>query len=279
MKKIVLASLIALSSQLALAASTQDTINPEFAKIEEMVKANNMAGAYQALEKLAKSGNPQAMYNLAYLTQTGQGTAKNEKKAIQLYQDAANKGYPVAHYVLAKNYVTGTLGLSQDINKAKQHFEAASKLGFDDATVEYAVLLFSENKPESEKLALKKLEPLVKKGNYQAIHAQALYDISTGFKNKQEAPIQKGLNSIQDLAKKGYIPALMAVGNMFANGNIIPQNLPEAKKIFTALAKENVPQAKESLAMVDKMIADQAKAPAATAAVKNKSLLQKNTLN
>ena len=279
MKKIVLASLIALSSQLALAATTQDTVNPEFAKIEEMVKANNMAGAYQALEKLAKSGNPQAMYNLAYLTQTGQGTAKNEKKAIQLYQDAANKGYPVAHYVLAKNYVTGTLGLPQDINKAKQHFEAASKLGFDDATVEYAVLLFSENKPESEKLALKKLEPLVKKGNYQAIHAQALYDISTGFKNKQEAPIQKGLNSIQDLAKKGYIPALMAVGNMFANGNIIPQNLPEAKKIFTALAKENVPQAKESLAMVDKMIADQAKAPAATAAVKNKSLLQKNTLN
>ena len=268
MKKIVLASLIALSSQFALAATTQDTTNPEFAKIEEMVKANNMTGAYQALEKLAKSGNPQAMYNLAYLTQTGQGTAKNEKKAIQLYQDAANKGYPVAHYVLAKNYVTGTLGLPQDINKAKQHFEAASKLGFDDATVEYAVLLFSENKPESEKLALKKLEPLVKKGNYQAIHAQALYDISTGFKNKQEAPIQKGLNSIQDLAKKGYIPALMAVGNMFANGNIIPQNLPEAKKIFTALAKENVPQAKESLAMVDKMIADQAKAPAATAAVK-----------
>ena len=279
MKKLVLASLIALTSQLALAATTQETINPEFAKIEEMVKANNMSGAYQTLEKLAKSGNPQAMYNLAYLTQTGQGTAKNEKKAIQLYQDAANKGYPVAHYVLAKNYVTGTLGLPQDINKAKQHFEAASKLGFDDATVEYAVLLFSENKPESEKLALKKLEPLVKKGNYQAIHAQALYDISTGFKNKQEAPIQKGLNSIQDLAKKGYIPALMAVGNMFANGNIIPQNLPEAKKIFTALAKENVPQAKESLAMVDKMIADQAKAPAATAAVKNKSLLQKNTLN
>ncbi len=199
------------------------------------------------------------MYNLAYLTQTGQGTAKNEKKAIQLYQDAANKGYPVAHYVLAKNYVTGTLGLPQDINKAKQHFEAASKLGFDDATVEYAVLLFSENKPESEKLALKKLEPLVKKGNYQAIHAQALYDISTGFKNKQEAPIQKGLNSIQDLAKKGYIPALMAVGNMFANGNIIPQNLPEAKKIFTALAKENVPQAKESLAQVETMMANQAK--------------------
>lgn len=46
MKKLVLASLIALTSQLALAATTQDTINPEFAKIEEMVKANNMTGAF-----------------------------------------------------------------------------------------------------------------------------------------------------------------------------------------------------------------------------------------
>ena len=57
----------------------------------------------------------------------------------------------------------------------------------------------------------------------------------------------------------------MAVGNMFANGNIVPQNLPEAKKIFTALAKENVPQAKASLATVDKMIAEQAKNPAPAA--------------
>ena len=123
--------------------------------------------------------------------------------------------------------------------------------------------LFSENKPESDKAGLAKLDPLVKKGNYQAIHAKALYDISTGFKNKDEKPIQQGLNSIQDLAKKGYIPALMAVGNMFTNGNIIPQNLPEAQKIFTALAKENVPQAKESLATVNKMIAEQAKNPKA----------------
>ena len=66
---------------------------------------------------------------------------------------------------------------------------------------------------------------------------------------------------MQDLAQSGYIPALMAVGNMFTNGKIVPQNLVEAKKIFSALAKENVPQAKESLAVVDKMIAETAKNP------------------
>ena len=266
MKKIIFASLIALSSHRAFAAEAAPAaIDPAFAKIEEMVKAKNMTGAYQELDKLAKTGNAQAIYNLGYLTQTGQGTAKDEKKAVKLYEQAASKGYPVANYVLGKNYATGTLGLKTDITKAKQYLSKASAQGFDDATLDLAVLLFSENKPASDKEGLQKLEPLIKKGNYQAIHAKALYNISLGFKNKTEAPIKEGLQSIQELAQKGYIPALLAVGNMLTNGNIIPQNLPEAKKIFAALAKDNVPQAKESLAIVDKMIAEQAKAPAKTA--------------
>jgi hypothetical protein len=37
------------------------SIDPEFVKIEAMVKANNLTGAYRALEKLAKQGNAQAL--------------------------------------------------------------------------------------------------------------------------------------------------------------------------------------------------------------------------
>lgn len=117
MKKIILASIIALSSNFALAETAKPSIDPAFAKIETLVKAKDMKGAYQELDKLAKTGNPQAIYNLGYLTQTGQGTAKDEKKAIKLYEESANKGYPVANYVLGKNYMAGTLGLKQDINK------------------------------------------------------------------------------------------------------------------------------------------------------------------
>lgn len=260
MKKIMLAALLGLSAHLSYAAEADQSA--EFAQIEKMVEAHNYKAAYDALSKLANTGNPQAIYNLGYLTQTGQGTAKDEKKAIQLYQQAATKGYPVAHFVLGKNYAGGTLGLPQDLAKAKQHLKTASDLKFDDATVDYAVLLFSESKPESDKEALARLNPLIQKGHYQAIHAKALYDISTGFKTKQEAPIQKGLKSIQELAGKGYIPALMAVANMLTNGNLVEQNLPEARKIFAELSKSNVPYAKESLAEVDKMLAEQKKAPA-----------------
>ena len=55
----------------------------------------------------------------------------------------------------------------------------------------------------------------------------------------------------------------MALATMMANGNIIPQNLPQAKQIFTELAKQNVPNARESLASVEKIIAEKNKQAAA----------------
>lgn len=263
MKKILCGALLALASSVTFSAAP--SVGPEFTKVQELIKAQNFNAAYQELERLSKSGNAQATYNLAYLTQAGQGTKQDNKKAVQLYEQAGAKGYALANYVLAQNYATGGLGLLKNEKKSREYLEKAAAQGFDDAIVELAVVLFSEGKDSSDKLALQKLDPLIKKGSYPAIHAKALYDISVGFKTKKEAPIKTGLTSIQDLGKKGYIPALMAIGNMFVNGNIVPQNLPEAKKIFTTLAQQNVPQAKQGLDVVNKMIAENAKKPAAKA--------------
>jgi len=266
MKKILFATLLALSCANTFAADpAKNTVDPAFAKAQSLIQAKDYTAAYQELDRLGKAGNAQALYNLGYLTQMGQGTAKDDKKALKYYQDASAKGYPVATYVLAQSYAIGQLGLAKDEKKVREYLEKSSSQGFDDATVELAVLLFSESTPESDKKALQKLDPLIKKGNFPAIHAKALYDITQGFKNKNEASVNQGLTSIQDLAKKGYIPALMAVGNMMTNGNIVDQNLPEAQKIFTALAKDNVPKAKESLEVVNKLIAEQGKKPATPA--------------
>src|SRR5690606_42025293 len=64
-------------------------------------------------------------------------------------------------------------------SKAKQYLEHASAANFDDASVDLAVLLFAENTPASNKIGLQKLQLLITKGNMQAIHAKALYDISS----------------------------------------------------------------------------------------------------
>ena len=269
MKKILLATLLSISCVSAFAAEApQSNVDPAFAKAQELIQAKNYTAAFQELDRLGKAGNAQALYNLGYLTQSGQGTAKNDAKALKYYQDSSAKGYPVASYVLAQSYAVGQLGLPKDPKKMREFLEKSSNQGFDDATVELAVLLFSEGTPASDKLALQKLDPLLKKDFAPAIHAKALYDITEGAKKKNATLINQGLTAIQNLAKKGYIPALMAVGNMMVNGNIIDQNLPEAKKIFSELAKSNVPKAKESLEIVNKLIAEQGKKPAVKAPAK-----------
>jgi hypothetical protein len=80
MKKLVLAAILAVSSQFALANTSNAPVDPQFAKIEEMVNAKNFKGAYDALSKLASQGNAQAIYNLGYLTQTGQGLPRTKKR-------------------------------------------------------------------------------------------------------------------------------------------------------------------------------------------------------
>ncbi|TCM68084.1 TPR repeat protein [Acinetobacter calcoaceticus] len=270
MKKILLASVIAVANIQAYSAQPATLppqgdsieIDPAFEKVKQLIQANDLTGAYKELERLGKTGNAQALYNLAYLNQAGQGTPQNFSKAVQYYEEAGKKGYSIANYVLAQNYATGGLGLKKDDKKSRDYLEKASAQGFSDATVELAVMLFAEGKAQSDKLALQKLDPLLKKGDYQAMHAKALYDISQGYVRKDAKLIEQGISTIQDLGKKGYIPALMAIGNMMTNGNIINQNLPEAKKIFAALAEQNVPQAKESLDAVNQLIAEKAKAPA-----------------
>ncbi len=263
MKKILLASLIALSSSFLHAEAPSTAQDKIFAPVEKLVQAKDYPGAYKELEKIAKTGNAEALYHLAVLTQIGQGTSKDEKKALDLYQQSAKKGHPIANYALAKIYLGGGLGQKQDKQKGKQYLQAAAKVGFEDADVDLAVMLFSENKAESDKQGLAKLAPLIKKNHPQAIYAKALYDINLGFKNKDEKSVKNGLSNIQQLAEKGYIPALIAVGNMFTNGNIIDQDLGKAKEIFTLLAQKNVPNAKESLAAVEKMIAEKAEPAAA----------------
>lgn len=260
MKRILIASLLALSTFSAFAAPEQSGIDPAFAKVQQYLQQKNYTAAYKELDSLAKAGNAQAMYNLGFMTQMGQGTTKDNAKALKLYQDSSDKGYSISSYVLAQSYALGELGLKKDDKKSRQYLEKASSQGLDDATIELAVQNFAEGKNTE---ALQKLDPLLKKGNAQAIHTKALYDIAQGYKNKNETTVKQGLEAIQGLATKGYVPALMAVANMLTNGNIIQQNLPEAQKIYSALAKDNIPNAKESLNVVNKMIADQAKKPAA----------------
>jgi TPR repeat protein len=48
------------------------------------------------LQREAQEGDSDAQYSLAYLYENGLGVPKNETKALELYQQAADQGHPEA---------------------------------------------------------------------------------------------------------------------------------------------------------------------------------------
>lgn len=268
MKKLLIASLIAITSHTALAADPKTSTtksDPAFTKATQLYEAKDYPAAFQEMQRLATTGNKQAIYNLGYMTQLGQGTVKDEKKALQYYQEASNKGYGPASYVLAQAYHKSTLGLTHNPQKYKEYLDKASTQGSDEATVEFADLLFRQGKPEYDQIAIQRLLPLLRKDYYPAKNLKAVYDLGIGVKNKNPFMQQQAVESLKDLAKKNYAPSLMILGNMLANGNIIDQDLEQAKNIFSRLAAANYPNAQESLAKVEEAIVAKKAAPAQAA--------------
>lgn len=267
MKKLLIASLITLASQLSFAADQNGKTNNAdviFAKATQLYEAKNYPAAFQEIQRIAETGNPQAIYNLGSMTQQGLGTTKDEKKALQYYQDASTKGFGKATYTLAQAYHNGELGLAKDNQKYKQFLDKASSQGSEEAIVETANILFRQGKPEYDQIAVQKLIPLLRKNYYPAMHLKAIYDLSLGVKNKNPIMQQQAVESLKDLVKKGYAPSLMVLGNMLANGDIVGQDLQESKAIFTRLDQQNYPNAKESLAKVEEAIAAKKTASAQT---------------
>ncbi len=52
--------------------------------------------AIAKLQRAALAGDSDAQYHLAYLYENGLGVTKDEAKALELYQQAANQGHPTA---------------------------------------------------------------------------------------------------------------------------------------------------------------------------------------
>lgn len=264
MKKLLIASLMTIASHTAFAADAKTSVtksDPLFTKATQLYEAKDYSAAFQEIQRLANAGNTQAIYNLGYMTQVGQGTTKDEKKAFQYYQDASNKGFGKASFTLAQAYNNGDLGITKNDKKYKEFLDKASNQGSEEAIVESANILFRQGKPEYDQMAVQKLLPLLRKNYYPAMHLKAVYDLSIGVKNKNPIMQQQAIESLKDLAKNGYVPSLMILGNMLANGNIIDQDLEQAKNIFSRLAAANYPNAQESLAKVEEAMAAKKAAP------------------
>ena len=94
------------------------------------------------IQKRADAGDPLAIFNLGNSNRYGLlGLEKDEARAVELYECAAELGSKDAHYSLGVLYMKGT-GVEKDMAKAIRHWEAAAMCGhvfarFNLGSVEY----------------------------------------------------------------------------------------------------------------------------------------------
>jgi TPR repeat protein len=99
-----ISTIILITTALSLAACT-DKEDADSTKIKKSVPTATTVTESQIThwQKEANAGDADAQYNLAYIYENGLGVPKDEAKALELYQQAADQGYsPAKNNVNAK---------------------------------------------------------------------------------------------------------------------------------------------------------------------------------
>ena len=99
------------------------------------------AEAVKFLERAAKSGSPEAQFELAKLYERGTGVARDEKRALELYRLAAEQDFADAINDLGFLHYQGGLGLPADPQRALSYFERAADLRHPQAQFNFAALI------------------------------------------------------------------------------------------------------------------------------------------
>jgi TPR repeat protein len=97
--------------------------------------------AVSFLERAAAAGSPEAQFELAKLFERGTGVPVDQKRALELYEAAANQGFADAINDLGFLHYQGGLGLPPNPQKALKFFERAADLRHPQAQFNFAALI------------------------------------------------------------------------------------------------------------------------------------------
>ena len=108
-------------------------LDPESVKLlEDAVFAyteGRFNDAFPVLEKLASTGNLEAIRGLAEMYLRGEGVEANVQAGIKLLRHAADLGHANSAYCLGALYRSGAYGVPRDAEQSKFFFLLAKDLG------------------------------------------------------------------------------------------------------------------------------------------------------
>lgn len=149
------------------------------------------------LEESVKKGDAEAMFNLGWRYQGGDGVKKDMNKAIELFEQSFKLGNKDAMRQLGWIYQYGE---ENDLKKAKEFYETAASFGFVDAINQLGTMyLNGKGVDKNPEKALELFEKAKKLGCVSSINQIAfMYENGVGF----EKNVKKAIELYEEAAKK-----------------------------------------------------------------------------
>lgn len=210
----------------------------------------NIKKGLEYMEAAAAQGNPEIQYELGTMyeedeadedEQEEDGIPKNNIKAREWYQAAADGGHGLAQYWLASIFFN-----AQDYENAIKYYEKAAKQGDTDALF-YLGLIYMKN--EDYKNAFKWFEEGAVQG-----HVQAQYNFA-GFYEKGLGVTQNlnlAMQWYQSAANRGHVKAHTALGMIYEQGTTFKPDLKKAAGYYQYAAEQGEPMAQLKLSLMYK---------------------------
>lgn len=181
----------------------------QFDAAYEAAQSGKYKKAIQIWQNLANKGDAKSQYALGWLYESGQGVKQNYKQAVIWYKKAALQGNEAAQQVLAGMYSRG-LGVQQSYKNALSYYTLAANQG--DAISQFQLGKF--------------------------------YQEGVGTK----ANIEKSLHWYHKAAEQGHINAQISLGSAYQHGRGVKQDYKKAIQYFEDAARQNNALAQYNLA-------------------------------
>lgn len=203
--------------------------------------------ALKEANELAAKNDPQAITLIAELYANGLGVGRDDAKAAQMYQRAADLGDPQAMFALAIFKFMGRGG-PPDHAAGVKLFESAARAGNLFAAYNLGLLyLQGQDVTKDMKRAAELLQTAARGGV-----PEAQYALATLYKEGQGVPKdgKHAAQLMQQAAAAGNLDAMVEFGIAQFNGTDTPRNQTAAVQMLTSAARRGSPIAQNRLARI-----------------------------
>lgn len=208
----------------------------------------DIAKGFELIRGASDGGYAKAKFAL-YRILKGDKYNSSKREMSQLLVSAADQGYPIAQYELGLLYANGDQ-FKRDYSKASYWFEKASRLGVVDASIDLALLKCNINNNPSkaeQRSAFQIMQSIALKGSSRATFLLGQF-YAQGIGVSQN--LSEATKLWRDAATLGNAYAAFMLGRSYMFGEGVPTDRDEGLRLLLLAADAGLPEAYFSLGLL-----------------------------